>query len=677
MGTARPIGAKLFLEGIEVPFIGASFTSTVGQANIAYIDVVPHKAINNILPRTAVEIFVRDVNAESKSFPYVSAFSGEVFGFSFNKTPSSRSVSLSAIDTSSYWDNVLTYFFNAQQSLSKGGENVSELREVTVAGSAFAAKVSPTTHAVSSYFLQIMSKVLSGKPSGDFLDGLIAVIQDIGSVNHFYKLGANRLRINDRILLRSSGELANLLNGKEGLEWFTGIIGRNTGFQTLRGVIQDLMGILFHDFVSMPFPAVVSKTKMTAPLTAGKTDTIGQYLFKPNLFMMPPPICNVFFPDEYSSFSFARNFLQEPTRLIYQPELPVFNSTAVSLPHAYEPPAFASYMAKRKDGATFIGTADTQIPQNWGVFGDPTKEEFARSTKIQREQQFLSNEECMKGILIAKEGMVPAATQFNSSVSNTGKFSKDIAKYLFFKKRFQHRTLEITSHLKMSVVPGFPVLILDDSDAEQTVVAYCNSVTHRVYATQGGYTNTTLSYARLASEQDASSGKANEPLIPPWFSSAIFGKRAKAPASKDKKRSAKVSAAGEQLVYPDKISDFYKALLGDEGSASITSLSKEGTMLGASLYLAEEYRRQRALGPAFVHKFIDEITRRRYVTLEETFRFLGAKSAVKDFTLPFAEFTGGSLVGTNAKLDAPQIAARRKVINEYRTALKSSRGFRG
>jgi len=41
MAHGRPLQAKLFLEGIEVPFIGASITHTVNQASIAYIDLVP------------------------------------------------------------------------------------------------------------------------------------------------------------------------------------------------------------------------------------------------------------------------------------------------------------------------------------------------------------------------------------------------------------------------------------------------------------------------------------------------------------------------------------------------------------------------------------------------------------------------------------------------------------
>src|SRR5687767_7263522 len=115
MPVGRPLGAKLFIEGQEVPFIGVTMTFTVGQASIAYIDLVPHSAINAIKPRTHVAISVRDYNDKTDPtapYPYVYAWEGEVFGYSFSKSPGSRAFTLQCIDLSSYWDNALSYFFN-------------------------------------------------------------------------------------------------------------------------------------------------------------------------------------------------------------------------------------------------------------------------------------------------------------------------------------------------------------------------------------------------------------------------------------------------------------------------------------------------------------------------------------------------------------------------------------
>ncbi|NDC22654.1 MAG: hypothetical protein EBZ49_00765 [Proteobacteria bacterium] len=685
MATGRPLSAKLFLEGIEVPFTGATITTTVGQAGIAYIDVVPHATINNIKPRTMAHIFVRDVNNEKEGFPYVLAFEGEVFGYSFNKTPSGRSMSLSCIDFSSYWDNVVTYFFNAQQTMGKSAEEiqVSGLDQADARKSQ--TKIIPVTNARSSYFIQVINKVLS-KPGTDFLDGFVGVIKDISSTNSFYQLASKRLRIEDRIVLHSSKSLSKLLRQQEAIEWFSSVIGRTTGYQTLRNVILDLLGLIYHDTTSIPFPAVVDSKISGATLTKnGKPkDTIGEFVFKPNLFMMPPPICNTFFPDEYSSFTFSRNFLQEPTRLIYKPEVPVFGGSSVAMIHKYEPESFSNFMAPNKNLTNLSGEGDVQVPPAYKAvkFGDPEAKFPQTGLGKKREQHFLTNEELMKGILMAQEGMVPAASQFRSAMSEIGKnnYLQGIAKYLFYKKRYQGRQLEITSHLKLSVVPGFPVLIVDDSDASQTVVAYCNSVTHRIYATQGGYTNTSLSYARTVEEQDASSGKANEPLIPPWFAEEIFGSRGvpkASPAAKGtrKKQEQKAAKAGSQNIIPDAISKFYATLLGKSGSDCITTNTKTSTLLAASLVLVEDYKKQRQIGPQAVHSFIDQKTRRRYVTMKEAFGFLGATTNAEDLSLPFLEFSGAGILGSGE--DKTPISKKRAVVLAYRDALKKNRGFRG
>lgn len=688
MTTARPLHARLFLEGVEVPLIGATITHTVDMAAIAYIDVVPHQTINNIKPRTLVHLFARDLSNPTDGYPHVLAFEGEVFGFNFGKTPSSRTFSLSCIDLSSYWDNVISYFFNAQQALGKGASAIAQegmLKEEIKTGSG-TAQIN-TSFSTASFFRTVIDEAT--KASGtDFLDGLVAVYKRIADVNDFYSFAEDRLRIIEQIKMKSSGKLTQLISKKEATDYFMDAAGSLGGLETLRNVINYLMNMLFHDFISVPFPGVVAnKNIKTAPVRQSKT-TIGQFVFKPNMYMVPPPVCNIFFPDEYSSFNFSRNFFQEPTRLIYQPELPMYKGSSVSMLHVYAPASFANFMKTRKVSATESvvgsltgslvgdGALQTSKTDNWGYYNDDTTNKSVQGKK--REQQFLTNEEKLKGILFAIESGVPSITQFMTSLSESGRVDlhRRIADYLFFKKRFQNREVSITSHLKLSVVPGFNVMIVDDSDAGQTVLAYCSSITHRIYANQGGYTQTTLSYARTVDEQDQTSGKSNEPLVPPWFDEAVFGKVGKPPTSKDKAINTKVKAAGDQLIVPDGLGDFYKELLGEKGSMSINSYSKESTVLGASEKIKAEYLDAKKKGRDAVHALIDKVTRRDYVKMTEAFKFLGASTASKNIDTPFLEFSGPKLSGATAK-NSTQVKSRRKIVTEYRDTLKDRRGFHG
>lgn len=704
MTLGRPLFAKLFLEGIEVPFIGASITNTVNQATICYIDLVPHAVINNIKPRTLVHLMVRNINDATGKFPFVLAFQGEVFGYNFGKTTTSRSFSISCIDQSSYWDNVLTYFFNPQQSLGQGAEQmVSEFNNQTIAQKGAAASIK-VSHSENAYYKTVINKAFAeakrkGK-TADLFDGLVAIFKDIGGVNDFYSMAEERLRISDRIAAASSGAVEKLLQQQEALDWLMGIASRASGFSSLRMVVNDLMSVLFHDFASISFPGLVANDSVKMSLTKSKVPTtIGEFLFKPNMFMVAPPVCNIFFPDEYSSFNFSRNFFQEPTRLAYKPEIPSFAGAGISgvvLPPVYEPESFAHFM-KGPRGAKmpkeFRGPSDTQVDEDKdggtdpGQFGDKdiVKGKPRESTNgKKREQFFLTNEEKLKGIMLTQESMVPAASQFRQSVSEVGRtsFSKQVAKYMFNKKKFETRQIQITSHLKMSVVPGFTALILDDSSAEQNITAYCSSVTHRIYCNQGGYTNTTLSYARTVKEQDQASGKAGEPLIPPWMSEEIFGKKGKPSATKNKKVSESVAKAGEQVIVPDALSDYFLKLLGEKGSMTINKYTSEPTLQGATDKILEDYREIKKKGGESVASMIDTVTSRRYISMDEAFAFIGATPKGGSSAADFVEYSGPRLFdakrsdGTTAS-DVSQLKLRRKVIFDYRDALRASRGFRG
>jgi len=255
-GKGKILHAKLFLEGIEVPFIGATITHTVNQTAICYVDVTPTKAIMQIKPRTHVMVSVRDFGNEANGFPYVKAWEGEVFGYGFNKDPQSRGFSLHCMDVSGYWDNVLLYYFNAQQSLGKGAD-IAPLGQDVLDAQKAGVSVQATTHSSSSYFIQIMKETLQNS-ANDFLDGLVAIYKKMQNVNRFYNNAETRLRISDRIRLRSSGKIEELLKANEGLEWISGVVGQNSGYSTLRQTVQKLMGLIFHDFVSIPFPAKVT-----------------------------------------------------------------------------------------------------------------------------------------------------------------------------------------------------------------------------------------------------------------------------------------------------------------------------------------------------------------------------------------------------------------------------------
>lgn len=697
MALGRPMGAKLLLEGKEVPFIGASITCAVNQASIAYVDLVPHQSINDIKPRTLVQLFVRMFQDEGPKcvFPYILAWEGEVFGYSFGKTPSSRSFSISCIDLTSYWDNVLAYYFNGEQSMGSGAIQLASQANIINDLAKMNERVIPVVQSQGSYFKKKIDETLKdGK--ADFLDAVGAIYADIGKVNDFFYNAEDRLRIRDRIVMRSSGALKKLVDESVAMNWFSDLPGRSSGFTSLRFVLQDLLAIIFHDTVTVPFPAAVDAGTFIDPkkdgitLPSKKKKTIGSFVFKPNLYMLPPPMCNVFFPDEYSSFQYSRNFFKEPTRMTYQPEIPAMygqGAAAVFMPCVYQPPSFHAYMKSRDPvkwekykGIGGLGISKKSSP---GRFYDDDPDAKYKDTNSgrKREQQFLTLEEEMQGIVHARESMIPASSSFRMALDDYNemkdKFSKNIAQYLFFKKRFQDRTLQITSHLKMSVVPGFPVLLLDDSDADQNIVAYCTSVTHRIYATEGGYTNVQLTYARHIAEQDKAGTTGATYMIPPWFAEEIFGSFTWPKKGNDatKEEAAKI---GMTVVPGAKLADFYEALLGDMGSTPVTSIQpNEDALTGSVRGLLSEYRNRKDSGVRDVQQYIYIATARRYIRMKTAMQFISASTKTDDVEgASWIEFTGSPFT-RKGEVDEEAVALRGSIITKYRDILKSQRGFRG
>ena len=677
--NAKALNAKLFIEGMEVPFQGATISCGVGRASICYVDVVPEESIFDIKPRTYFQIFVRDFSRPEKD-AFVEAWDGEAYGINYSKNTASRVVTIPCSDVSNYWDNALLYFFNAQQSLARGAEGIMEAARDFTDARKQGIGIQATTHSLSSYFLEIIREQLSD-PSKDFLDALVALYEKVENINDFYASSESRVRITDRIQVRSSGAIEKVLRAQEAIEWLQGVIGTSDGFSSLRTDVQKLMSLIFHDFITMPFPSKVER-KTKSPLrgnpiikSSGKKYTKGQFLFKPNMYTLPPPACNIFYPDEYSSFTFNRSFFQEPTRFIYSPFLPRvvatggINGSQVALPRAYEPKSFSDFMTNKTVTETSatdpLGTTFNKV-----LAAEDTDEKTSETNQGRvREGQFLTNEERMKGILMAQEGMVPSATLFQQ-IYKDGQAATDlvngVAKYLFYKKRFEPRSLNISSHLKKSIAPGFNVLILDKDSPKMSIVAYCQSVTHRITATEGGYSQVELSHARTVDEQDAVSINSNEPPLPVFFDPDLFG------IEEDIERDE-----NGRKKFPKGIDEFFATFLGERASKTINSLTGKETTLEAVKSLIEEYRQAEASTDRTVKdKLIMKRTTRDYLTLKESMDFLGISSPSKDYSLDFLEFKGGEFSGDSGNF-AKEVKERREVIRKYRDRLKKQRAFRG
>lgn len=741
-GDGKSLNAQLFIEGRQVPFNAANCSFKAGQPSTASITMVPIREINHVLPRTMVHLFVKDHTFNGAYKPWVLLFEGEVYGYGGSKNAESRAATLFCMGLTNYWDNAKQFHVNMKTSdgnslalytLTKG---LNEAKEQNVG-------LSQSESGVRAYFTRVLDGAL--KKDKDFIGALMECLKAVTNVNSFFKYADARYRINDRITFQSSGKIEELIDFANKSNFFDSVIGRGNGGQvTVRQIINSLMDLVFHDFVSVPAPSRVYKEGLgkktsntgstfvtqlqgenivTQRVGIGKdhNQTIGSFIFKPNTFILPPPKCNVLFPDHYDTFQFSRTFFHEITRLKIQPmvsagmdALGLGGEARVFQGSFFAPSGYDKFQTGNESNETVGDQEMLEGPDGQGKKGDPSEGVTETSNTLQ-DFNYVSHEEILKGIFPELGNAMPSATVFakTTALEDQNTYYQRGANFLYHKKRLAARNVTVSGPFNISPVPGFPMLVLDDSEGEQHVVGTLESISHRVSASSGAYTTYQMSFARYVEELDMWTGEAYEPPIPPWYDAEIFGKRRPIKdadwKSLPKSQQSRVKDLGKINAYAtddeNKLSDYYQGLLGESksnshlGSSPITSRRNQG-LLAATLDMLNQYRAAKKSDS--LNTFINVQTRRDYVPLDECFEFLGADNArfkktpqsnptfYKDLTgLVFKgdHFDGGfidlveevnvrdSLLSSYFGKDS--LDRRRKPIDNYRNRLNKERGFRG
>jgi len=194
--------------------------------------------------------------------------------------------------------------------------------------------------------------------------------------------------------------------------------------------------------------------------------------FHPDLFMAPPPKCNVIFPDHVQTISFSRNWMSEISRLwlhgrtasgrnkkdcYFSPNAQMLNG-----------PGSKDCEDAVKKGASFVMNHEKYtgiIPSIVGLGdGDIFKKIHQKELK-QAKKEFKEDE--------ANKGKV-----FDSaSVSGEAKFSPQphlqrAANYMFFAQRYATRTMQLTLRYSPQIVAGMPALVLDPIRTKSRILAY-------------------------------------------------------------------------------------------------------------------------------------------------------------------------------------------------------------
>ena len=271
MTIAHQLGIRLFLEGIEVPVVSAQISVQADTPAAATIQIIATDKSLDILPRTMVHLFFYDFVDATSPLPilknsitwssdldnYKLLFMGEVQGLSFSKDPGNRSMLLSCIDFSNYWDT--TYQYNFQ------GELIGGRREAAFIGAGANFATSPLGNGTGTISRLLCSNSVNFPKLRGLLAGIVRVLEAIGGsyrgketftgANEFTAIAELRCKILQQICAAEEDTSTSKLFARKTFNmWMNREIGSLGKLITFRGLTQLMQGFVYHNVYPCPAP---------------------------------------------------------------------------------------------------------------------------------------------------------------------------------------------------------------------------------------------------------------------------------------------------------------------------------------------------------------------------------------------------------------------------------------
>lgn len=303
-GRAERLKLRLFLEGVEVPVIGASIVGLPNAPLLASIQIPPIPEGTRLLPRTLVHLFFNDFieatspyiafnksvddqalkdptayekqrrkrdnetgeeqDADQAGFErdtqneqYKLVFVGEILGFQWTKNTSNRCLILQCQDLSNYWDYAYQWsntglFGPGIKALFSGGSTNLFTDFLTTQSEELMKLLQHPS---------LLYPNLKGLAGGiiHMLEGIGGSYQTstkIGGTNIFFTLAELRLKIMQQLCCYEDDPTAERLLQRQG---YGGLFNRLLGGQgrqtSIRQSINALQSIIFHETYAQPCPA--------------------------------------------------------------------------------------------------------------------------------------------------------------------------------------------------------------------------------------------------------------------------------------------------------------------------------------------------------------------------------------------------------------------------------------
>ena len=223
-------------------------------------------------------------------------------------------------------------------------------------------------------------------------------------------------------------------------------------------------------------------------LDATMQDRLNMFTMTPDLYMAPPPKCNVLFPEQIQSISFSRNWMRETTRLALHGR----TSRGRNKKTMYFSPNSAILHNRGKlDGDTGQNERKTSLDEmveamKRGVSFTMGHEKYSGPipeivglgdndifSKINKQQMKTADEDVTGAVGSPGDSTYVMKTVENE-MAGQARYSPQqhmqrAANYMFFAKRFATRSLRASLRFTPALVAGLPCLVLDPAVQEGRV----------------------------------------------------------------------------------------------------------------------------------------------------------------------------------------------------------------
>lgn len=540
-------GFLCYVNGLEVPIVGASVSFGVGQIPTASIEFFPSQLLQRFgaEDRVPVVLFYLDTQYDPDSPAYRLLFDGEITDWSYRSQAGARSVSANAVADISIFQQMIYGFMN---TIGKLGENAANPDSNVLAetgafygyslfqdgllyrgwgqGATAQATPAPTIKRPFDLLYNVVRAIL---------DYRVPLHNQAIPIANFFRRWARRQNFHNKFVAcpdfdevpDGTTEVFPLLRAARStalLQTMQDDMSAAAPNSNVYDLLTQLFNTVYCEIAMLP-TAPCHRVNLKTGLIEGPSNAtvnpgaeeeggdfqpthpfrVANYFAKPQALFAIPPSCNVVFPSMVTSISYAESFRAQPTRVYLNEDfvdmtLPGAQLASAVLTLAYPPQAAAAMQEKLSirltDPANINQQTQDLVATGMNILVWP--EEFFKGPVPSRGQI-----PAVFGFLIRQIQQEPppageTAEQTASKQDSIRRLLDIYAEYEYYKQRYAQRGGSVDMVWNPYVVPGYPCIIFD-KEGGLNQVGYVNNVVHQL-SSRGMSTSFNYSFGRTLNE---------------------------------------------------------------------------------------------------------------------------------------------------------------------------------